>query len=449
MIGIGGSGMSGIAEVLHALGFTVTGSDLRGSETVEHLRSLGIPIHIGHAAENIRGAHVVVYSSAVRPDNIEVIAATEHKIPVIERAEMLGELTRMKFTIGVAGTHGKTTTTSMLGQILTSAGDHPTIIVGGIAKSLGSGGILGEGHHFVVEADEYRRTFLRMFPTIAIVTSLEADHLDCYEDLDDIRATFAAYLERLPFFGVAIMCIDDPNVRDLMPQVQRSVVSYGFSEDADIRATALATSGFSCEYDVVAYGEALGRIRLPAPGKHNVRNSLAAVVAARELDIPFDAIQEGLAAFSGVDRRFQLLGTVNGVTIVDDYAHHPTALRETLRTARQGWDSGRIVVLFQPHLFSRTRDFQKEFAAALMDCDVAILSDIYPSREQPIPGVSSELIIEHARAYGHPNAYSIGKLSNAIEALNSELKSGDLLLTVGAGDVHTVGKMLLNGGLAQ
>ena len=449
MIGIGGSGMSGIAEVLHALGFTVTGSDLRGSETIEHLRSLGMVIHVGHAAENVAEAHVVVYSSAVRPDNVEVITATERKIPVIERAEMLGELTRMKFTIGVAGTHGKTTTTSMLGQILTTAGDRPTIIVGGIAKSLGSGGILGEGRHFVVEADEYRRTFLRMFPTIAIVTSLEADHLDCYDDLDDIRQTFAAYLERLPFFGVAIMCIDDPNVRTLVPKVQRSVVTYGLSEDADVRASDLDMSDFRCRYTVTAYGETLGRIEVPVPGEHNVRNSLAAVVAARELGVPFDRIQQGLSAFSGVVRRFQVLGTINDVMIVDDYAHHPTALRETLRTARNGWNTGRIVVLFQPHLYSRTRDFQKEFAEALMECDVAVLSDIYPSREQPMPGITSDLIVNQARDLGHPRVLRVGDLRDAKETLERELKPGDLLLTVGAGDVHTVGKALLNGEITR
>jgi UDP-N-acetylmuramate--alanine ligase len=444
MIGIGGSGMSGIAEVLHALGFEVSGSDMNPSETTRKLQTLGIIISEGHKASNISDAHVVVFSSAVRPDNVEVVEAMARKIPVIERAEMLGELTRMKFTVGISGTHGKTTTTSLAGQILTAAGFQPTIIVGGIAQSLGSGGILGEGHHFVVEADEYQRTFLQMFPTIAVVTSIEADHLDCYRDLDDIRETFAAYLSRLPFFGVAIMCIDDPNVRDLAAAVQRSLVTYGLSKDADIRATNIELRGFSSSFELIAQGESIGRVEVPIPGEHNVRNTLAAIAVGRELGIPIEVASSGLASFSGVNRRFQIRGAHDGVTVVDDFAHHPTALRETLRTAKKAWGDGRVVVVFQPHLFSRTRDFQHEFAESLLGADVAFVADIYPSREKPMPGVTSELIVSHGQTLNHPDIRLSGSLDDTVAQLRSELRDGDLLMTVGAGDVNTVGDAILD-----
>lgn len=444
MVGIGGSGMSGIAEVLRALDFTVTGSDLRLSPVTEKLTQLGISVHEGHRPDYVRDAHVVVYSSAVQPNNAEVVAAKERGIPVIPRSEMLGELTRMRFTIGIAGTHGKTTTTSMAGQILTTAGEMPTIIVGGIAKSLGSGGILGKGRYFVVEADEYARTFLHMFPTIAVVTSLEADHLDCYEDLDDIRDTFSRYLERLPFFGAAVMCIDDPNVRDLIPRVQRTVITYGLENDSDVTARELIMERLSSSFTVVADGADLGRVKLPIPGRHNVLNALAAVTVARELDVPIDAIREGLAAFSGVDRRFQRRGEVGGVTIIDDYAHHPTALRETLRTARNGWTTGRVVAVFQPHLYSRTRDFCEDFAAALDEADIAVVTDIYPSREKPIDGVTSDLISNAAREAGFKPVTRVGNIEDTVSCVRSLMKPGDMVLTIGAGDINRVGTALLD-----
>ncbi len=446
MIGIGGAGMSGIAEVLHALGFSVTGSDQRLSPTTERLAEVGIPVTEGHAAENIAGAHVVVYSSAVRADNVEVVAAKSHGIPVIERAEMLGELTRMRFTVGVAGTHGKTTTTSMIGHILTTAEVMPTIIVGGIAKSLGSGGILGEGRYLVVEADEYARTFLHMYPTVAVVTSLEEDHLDCYEDLDDIRSAFSQYLERIPFYGSAVMCADHPNVEMLSADLERTIVRYGLGANADLAGRDISVDGFASEFTIAASGEDLGRVRLEVPGRHNILNALAAVAVGLELDVPFEAIRSGLVSFSGVDRRFQIRGTVDGATIADDYAHHPTALRETIRTAKEGWRGGRVVVVFQPHLYSRTRDFQADFADALASADVAFVTDIYPSREAPIPGVSSDLIVNTARDRGDDGVCRVADLDDATNAARAAMREGDLIMTIGAGDVHIVGRNLLTGG---
>lgn len=448
MIGVGGAGMSGIAEVLHALGFSVTGSDQRLSATTERLAEVGIPVTEGHAAENVAGAHVVVYSSAVRADNVEVVAAKSHGIPVIERAEMLGELTRMRFTVGVAGTHGKTTTTSMIGHILTTAEVMPTIIVGGIAKSLGSGGILGEGRYLVVEADEYARTFLHMYPTVAVVTSLEEDHLDCYGDLDDIRSAFSQYLDRIPFYGSAVMCADHPNVEMLSANLERTIVRYGLGANADLAGRDISVDGFASEFTIAASGEDLGRVRLEVPGRHNILNALAAVAVGLELDVPFDAIRSGLESFSGVDRRFQIRGTVNGATIADDYAHHPTALRETIRTAKEVWRGGRVVVVFQPHLYSRTRDFQADFADALASADVAFVTDIYPSREAPIPGVSSDLIVNTARDRGDDSVCRVADLDDATNAARATMREGDLIMTIGAGDVHIVGRNLLSGGTA-
>lgn len=445
MVGIGGSGMSGIAEVLHALGFVVTGSDQRLSAVTERLATLGIPIRKGHRPEHVEGAHVLVYSSAVKQDNVELVAAREKKIPVIERSEMLGELTRMKFTIGISGTHGKTTTTSMVGQILTTAGWKPTIIVGGIAKSLGSGGILGEGRHLVVEADEYARTFLRMYPTIGVVTSLEEDHLDVYRDLDDIREAFLTYLSRIPFYGVAILGIDDRNVHALASRVHRTTVTYGLHEAADVTAVDVRMEGMRSAFTVVVRGSAVGTASLPVPGLHNVQNALAAVAVAMELDVPFDQIGEGLNRFSGVDRRFQVRGVVDGATIVDDYAHHPTALRATLETARASWRGRRILVVFQPHLFSRTRDFHRAFGEALLGADVAIVTDIYPAREAPLPGVTSELIVNASREHGHANILPAHDLEDAVVLVREQMRPGDLVITVGAGDVWKVGTSLLNG----
>jgi len=445
LVGVGGSGMSGIAEVLQALGFDVSGSDARESAVTQRLAGLGIHVRYGHKPEHVTGASVVVYSSAVKPSNVELVAAADAHIPVIPRAEMLGELTRMKFTIGVAGTHGKTTTTSLIGQILTGAGLQPTIIVGGVARSLGSGGILGQGRHLVVEADEYARTFLSMYPTIGLVTSLEAEHLDVYANLDDLRDTFAAYLARLPFFGVAVLCVDDPNVRALLPGVHRQVVTYGLSDRASVRAVDVRCGGFTSVFRLEIDGADVGTVELPTPGRHNIANALGAIAVAMELEVPFAEIRSAIATFSGVNRRFEQRGTVDGVTIVDDYAHHPTALRATLETARECGHTGRVIVVFQPHLFSRTRDFCEGFADALAITDIAFVTDIFPSREAPLPGISSDIIVDCARKRGHTHIVAAGNLTEAATAARDAMREGDIVVTAGAGDVALVGTMLLDG----
>ena len=443
LVGIGGAGMSGIAEVLHELGFVISGSDLRSSAVTAHLAALGIPVFEGHTAENIGDAEVVVYSSAVQMDNPELAAAGERNIPVIERSEMLGELTRLGFCVGIAGTHGKTTTTSMTGHILKCANMDPTIIVGGRAQSLGTGGILGSGRLLVVEADEYARTFLKMFPTLAVVTTLELEHLDIYADMQDLTSAFAGYLSRVPFYGRAILSADDEQVCGLMPHLTRPLTTFGLSPDADVRAADVEYSGFTSSFTLVWGGESLGRISLQVPGDYNVRNALAAAAVALELDVSFDDIQNGLNTFSGVDRRFQICGKVDGVTVVDDYAHHPTELCSALRAARGGWKNGRIHCVFQPHLYSRTQQFQKEFAEALMLADSAVLMDIYAAREKPIDGVTSGLIIEHGRWLGHQNMYAVHESTEAVDWLRKNARTGDLVITVGAGDVWKVGKAFL------
>jgi UDP-N-acetylmuramate--alanine ligase len=443
MVGIGGAGMSGIAEVLNAMSYQVAGSDLRLSATTERLTSLGMRVMEGHDAANVGDAQVVVYSSAVKPGNPELVAASRRNIPVIERSEMLGELTRLAFCIGVAGTHGKTTTTSMIGHILTRSGMAPTIIVGGTAKNLGSGGVLGGGRYMVVEADEYARTFLKMFPCVGVVTTLEVDHLDCYENLDDLRSAFAEYLSRLPFYGMAFMGIDDQNVRGLIHNLSRPFVTYGFAVDADFRAVDVERDGFAMRFGVERGGERLGTIDLRIPGEHNVQNALAAVAVCLELDVPFTDIADALAGFMGVDRRFQIRGEVDGVTVVDDYAHHPTELAATLRAARNGWSKGRVLCVFQPHLYSRTREFQREFAEALGMCDLAVVMDIFAAREAPIEGVSSDMIADWCGELGNVETRRVVSFADAAQVLRDEMKPGDLVLTVGAGDVWKVGSMLL------
>ena len=445
LVGIGGAGMSGIAEVLHELGFRISGSDMRLSAVTERLSSLGIRVCEGHDAANIGDAQVVVYSSAVKKDNPELVAAVQENVPVIERSEMLGELTRLGFCVGVAGSHGKTTTTSMVGHILKVAGMDPTIIVGGRAESLGAGGVLGSGRLLVVEADEYARTFLKMFPTLAVVTTLDAEHLDIYDGLEDLTSAFLTYLARVPFYGMNILSADDPNVRALVPHVTRPLVTFGLSSDADVRAVDVRLDGFVASCTVVRDGETLGTISLRTPGEHNVRNALAAVTVALELDVPFDAIQRGLASFSGVDRRFQFRGELDGVTVVDDYAHHPTELLATLRTARTGWRKGRVLCVFQPHLYSRTMHFQEEFAQALMEADSALIMDIYAAREAPIEGVTSELIVERCTQLGHSDAVLVGGAEGVLKGLRDRARAGDLVLTVGAGDVWKIGERYLSG----
>jgi UDP-N-acetylmuramate--alanine ligase len=444
MVGIGGIGMSSIAEVLLNRGYAVTGSDLKTSDVTEHLTSLGATIYEGHAAEQVGGADVVVYSSAVDPDeNPETLEAERRRISLIPRAEMLGELMRMKFGVGIAGTHGKTTTTTMTGLVATEGGFDPTIIVGGKVAVFGSNAVAGEGDIIIIEADEYDRTFLRLTPSLAVITNIEEDHLDIYENLDDIRNAFVQYANSVPFFGAAILCLDDPIVQQIVGRIERRVVTYGTTRQAEVRADDIIQKGLEVHFGVFANDEKLGDMMVRAPGVHNVRNALAAVAVGRELDIPFDKIRAGLAQFSGVQRRFQKLGEAQGITVVDDYAHHPTEVTATLEAASEGWPDRRIVAVFQPHLYSRTRDFQEGFGRAFFNADVLVVTDVYGAREEPIEGISGQLIADLATRFGHRHVLSVPDKEDVPERLGEFTQPGDVVLTLGAGDIWRYGRAFL------
>lgn len=440
-VGIGGIGMSGIAEVLLNQGFRITGSDLLDSEVIAHLRKLGAEISIGHKAENVSGAQVVVYSSAVKPDNVEVVQAQRLNLLVIPRAEILGELMRMKYGIAVAGTHGKTTTTSMIAAVMTEAEMDPTIIVGGKVKSLLTNARLGSGEFLVAEADEFDRSFLRLTPVIAVITTLETEHLDTYRNLEDIQNAFLQFAGRVPFYGSVVLCLDEATVADLAPRLQRTVITYGISPQADVRADDIHFSQSSSDFKVIVRGKALGRLNLNQPGLHNVKNALATVGVAEELKIDFKCIRQGLQKFRGVDRRFEIKGEPRGILIVDDYAHHPTEIRATLAAARQGWNR-RTIAVFQPHLYTRTRDFAEAFGESFSDADVLIVMGIYGAREEPIPGVSGELISGAARRSGHGNVHYVPERENVLEEILKIARSGDVVIALGAGDVWKVARDL-------
>ena len=446
MVGIGGIGMSSIAEVLLARGFRVTGSDARKSEVTDRLESLGAVVFEGHAAAQIEGADVVVYSSAVKPgENPETVEAQRRRIPLIPRAVMLGELMRMKHGIGIAGTHGKTTTTSMVGLVASEAGFDPTIIVGGkVAVFGGSNAVAGEGDLIIIEADEYDRTFLRLTPVLAVVTSIEADHLDIYKDLDDIKGAFTQYASSVPFFGAAIVCLDDPNVQAILPRLDRRVITYGTSRQADLRAENVRRDGMNTAFDVLAAGERLGEVQIAVPGLHNVRNALAAIAVGLELDIPFERIAAAMARFSGVERRFERVGEVAGVLVVDDYAHHPTEVRATLEGAAAAYPGRRIVAVFQPHLYTRTRDFMEDFAHAFLGADVLVLTDIYAAREQPIEGVTGRDLAETATRFGHRDVHFVEDKNGLPNYLARVVSKGDLVITMGAGDVYKYGRAFVD-----
>ena len=444
LVGIGGIGMSSIAEVLLNRGYAVTGSDLKRSDVTEHLESLGATIYEGHAAEQVGEADVVVYSSAVDPDeNPETLEAERRRISLIPRAEMLGELMRMKFGVGIAGTHGKTTTTTMTGLVATEGGFDPTIIVGGKVAVFGSNAVAGEGDIIIIEADEYDRTFLRLTPSLAVITNIEEDHLDIYENLDDIRNAFVQYANSVPFFGAAILCLDDPIVQQIVGRIERRVVTYGTTRQAEVRADDIIQKGLEVHFGVFANDEKLGDMMVRAPGMHNVRNALAAIAVGRELDIPFAKIRAGLAQFSGVQRRFQKLGEAQGITVVDDYAHHPTEVTATLEAASEGWPDRRIVAVFQPHLYSRTRDFQEAFGRAFFNADVLVVTDVYGAREEPIEGISGQLIADLATRFGHRHVLSVPNKEDVPARLSGLTQPGDVVLTLGAGDIWRYGKVFL------
>jgi UDP-N-acetylmuramate--alanine ligase len=442
-VGIGGVGMSGIAEILLSLGYRVTGSDQRRGEAVERLERLGAKVFVGHDAAHVEGAHVVVYSSAVSRDNVEVQAAVQHAIPVIPRAEMLAELMRLKYGIAVAGTHGKTTTTSLVGAVLSEARYDPTIVVGGRVASLGSNARHGQGEYLVAEADESDGSFLKLAPTIAVVTTIDAEHLDHYGSLDAIREAFVAFVNKVPFYGSAVLCLDQPNIQMLLPRVDKRVITYGLESSADLVARHVALEGMTSRFEVLQRGTLLGSCALRIPGRHNVLNALAAIGVGLDLDIPFATIQQALAGFAGVQRRFQVRGRARDVTVVDDYGHHPAEIRATLAAAKAGFDC-RVVTVFQPHRYTRTRDLRQEFLTAFNQADVLIVLDIYPAGEAPIPGVTAEDLADGIRTHGHRNVTYLGSdRARAIAHLAEITRPGDLVLTLGAGDVGQLGPELL------
>lgn len=460
-VGIGGIGMSGIAEVLHNLGYEVTGSDVKESDTTNRLNSLGIKVYIGHRAENVDDAHVVVISSAVSKDNAEVVEAKRKSIPVIPRAEMLAELARMKYGILVAGAHGKTTTTSLIATVIANSGLDPTVIIGGKLRSTGSNARLGQGDFLVAEADESDGSFLRLSPTIAVVTNIDREHMDFFKTMDSLRDAFLSFINKVPFYGVSIVCIENEELRKLLPYVHRRYITYGLSPDADVYATDINKGFMAVGFDVVYKGENLGSFSLPVPGVHNILNSLAAIVAARELKIEAGVIKEALKKFSGIQRRFELKGEEKGIKVFDDYGHHPTEIKATLNAAKNGLlvesslrlarqvvatrnrGGGRLFVIFQPHRYTRTKDLMDEFTSCFSEADILCLMDIYSAGEKPINGIDSNALLDRIKKTGHKDAAYFPDREKLRDNLLMRLKSGDMVFTLGAGDVWKLGEEIL------
>jgi len=439
--GIGGIGMSGIAEVLHNLGYSVQGSDMAQSANVSRLTEMGIPVSIGQSGDNLGEATVIVVSSAIQPDNPELVAARQNHIPVVRRAEMLAELMRLKWAIAVGGTHGKTTTTSLIAAMLDTAGTDPTVINGGIINAYGTNARLGEGEWVVVEADESDGTFIKLPATIAVVTNIDPEHLDFYGSFDEVRKAFVTFVSNIPFYGLAVLCIDHPEVQALIPQVSdRKIITYGFNAQADIRAEALTTSESHTEFDIIFSGRSsmagtrLDKVSLPMVGKHNVQNALAAVAIAQELDTPAETIREGLAAFSGVKRRFTVTGKSNGITVVDDYGHHPVEITAVLAAARAS-ARGRVIAVVQPHRYSRLKDLFEDFCTCFNDADTVVVAEVYAAGEKPITGFDRDGLVEGLRAHGHRDVMPLegaDALPTLIEAIATD---GDMVICLGAGNI--------------
>lgn len=434
--------MSGIAEVLHNMEYLVTGSDVAASETTQHLERLGIRVFIGHQAEYIQGADVVIRSSAVTSDNPEVLAARQQLIPVIPRAEMLAELMRLKYGVAVAGTHGKTTTTSMVATVLAKGGLDPTIVIGGRLGSLGANAKLGRGDFLIAEADESDGSFLRLSPTMAVVTTIDAEHLDYYRDLADIQETFLQFINKVPFYGSAILCLDQENIQALLPRVEKRFITYGLGTQADITAREISLQGMGSEFVVAARQKDLGKFRLRVPGIHNVSNALAAIAVGLDLEIQLKVIRDALEEFAGVDRRFQLKGEARGVLVVDDYGHHPAEIQATLDAAKVSFGR-RVVAVFQPHRYTRTKFLLREFFTAFYQADLVVMTEIYAAGEPVIPGVSGRQIAEGCLEHGHRSVTFIPEKEGILEFLLPVLHPGDLVITMGAGDIWKVGEELL------
>ena len=442
-VGIGGIGMSGIAEVLLNLGHKVSGSDLRESDTTRRLIGLGAEINFGHRAENVARADVVVISSAVKADNVEVEAARRDFIPVIPRAEMLAELMRLKYSVAVAGSHGKTTTTSIVGTVLGQAGFDPTLVIGGKLDSIGSNARLGQGDFLVAEADESDGSFLLLSPTVAVVTNIDLEHLDYYRDLDHLKEIFLTFINRVPFYGAAVICLEDPNVQGLIPDIKKRHLTYGLSAQADIQAAEVIDTEWGSEYDLVFRGNKLGRVKINLPGRHNVLNSLAAAGVALHLGVSFDDLAAGLSQAGGIHRRIQFKGCAAGVDVIDDYGHHPTEIKATLAALRTCYPGRRLTVLFQPHRFSRTRALFEDFCAAFNQADRLLITDIYPAGESPIPGVTGQALAEAVRGHGHRDTRWVADVDGAADETLPILADGDVVLTLGAGNIWRAGERLL------
>ena len=437
-VGIGGIGMSGIAELLINLGFEVTGSDMKTTDITKNLQKHGAVIHEGHKPGNVNDSDVLVYSSAVQADNPELKRAKKKLIPIIRRAEMLGELLKLKQTsVAISGTHGKTTTTSMMGSVLTEAGMDPTLVVGGVVKSLDVNALLGQGDVIVVEADEFDKSFLQLTPTYAIITNIDSDHMDCYDSEQDLLNAFAQYANATPFYGAVVACVDEPMVKRILPDISRPVITYGFSGDAEFQADSRVYREVRSTFVAKHREEELGEVELIVPGAHNIKNALAVIALGMEMEIDFDTISNGLKQFSGVKRRFEIKGVFDDVMIVDDYAHHPTEVSATLRAIKNGWDR-RLVTVFQPHLYSRTQNFYEDFARSFLISDVLIVTDVYPAREEPLAGVTGELITNMAKSMGHENVYWVEDKKRLITAMKALVEPGDLVITMGAGDIWRI-----------
>ena len=439
-VGIGGIGMSGIAELLLNLGYRVSGSDISESDVTRRLKQLGGVVYEGHRAEQVKGADVVVTSSAIRGENPEVAAAAARSIPVIPRAEMLAELMRLKYSIAVAGAHGKTSTTSMVAAVLGTGGLDPTVVIGGKLKSIGTNAVLGEGDFIVAEADESDGSFLKFNPAISVVTNIDVEHLDYYRDIEDIKQVFLDFIDRIPFYGIAVLCLDNEHLQDLIPQIKKRFITYGINPQADFRATAIRFDKTRSYFTVYKGPESLGEICLNLPGMHNVSNALAAVAVGTELDIDFSVIRSALQTMDGVGRRLEVKAESGGITVVDDYGHHPTEIGATLEAVRQSWPEKRVIVVFQPHRYTRTRDLFDDFTRAFYQSDVLLVMPVYPAGEPAIEGVDHAALAKGIQAHGHKNVRMVEDDADAISRLEEILRPGDILLTLGAGNVWQVGE---------
>jgi len=443
-VGIGGSGMSGIAEVLINLGYKVSGSDLKQTEVTQRLASLGGKIFIGHKPEQVGNAHVVVTSSAVLPDNPEVVQAKKLKIPVIPRAEMLAELMRLKYAVTIAGTHGKTVTTSLVSMVLAEGGLDPTVVIGGRLKNIGSSAKMGKGEFIVAEADESDGSFLKLTPTIALVTNIDDDHLDYYKTLDNIKSTFVQFVNKVPFYGSIILCGEDENIKSIIPQITRKYYTYGRGKNYDFYAENIVYEGMHTEFDLCFSGKNLGRLKLHFPGAHNVINSLGAAAVGIELGIEFEKIRKAFLDFTGVSRRLEVKARKKDIVFIDDYGHHPTEIRVTLETIKSIWPERRLLVIFQPHRYTRTRDIAKKFGPSFNSVSRIWLTDIYSAGEKPIPGISSSLILESFPAEKRETVTLSSDREAIIKEVLKTLRPQDVLVTLGAGDVYKIGEEILN-----